>query len=105
MVRIIYRALSQGNYLKVLNNNMNKIDSVNNEIYILGDFNINLYLNNSGKKKILNNKSISSDVKSYHEFCTSFALKQLIKVPARVTLSGSTIIDHILASFLGIVTH
>ena len=26
---------------------MNKIDSVNNEIYILGDFNINLYLNDS----------------------------------------------------------
>ena len=24
---------------------MNKIDSVNNEIYIIGDFNINLYLN------------------------------------------------------------
>ena len=47
MVRIIYRALSQGNYLKVLNNNMNKIDSVNNEIYILGDFNINLYINDS----------------------------------------------------------
>ena len=57
------------------------------------------------KKNILNNKSISSDVKSYHEFCTSFALKQLIKVPTRVTFSGSTIIDHILASFLGRVTH
>ena len=24
---------------------MNRIDSVNNEIYILGEFNINLYLN------------------------------------------------------------
>ena len=47
MVRIIYRARSQGNYLKVLNNNMNKTDSVNNEIYILGDFNINLHLNDS----------------------------------------------------------
>ena len=60
MVRIIYRARSQGNYLKVLNNNMNKIDSVNNEIYILGDFNINLHLDDSyilaKKKKILNNK-------------------------------------------------
>ena len=26
---------------------MNKIDSVNNEIYILGDFKMNLYLNDS----------------------------------------------------------
>ena len=86
MVRIIYRARSQGNYLKVLNNNINKIDSVNNEIYILGDFNINLYINDSyilAKKNILNNKSFPSDVKSYHEFCKFFGLKQLIIVPTR----------------------
>ena len=102
MVRIIYRARSQGNYLKVLNNNINKIDSVNNEIYILGDFNINLYINDSyilAKKNILNNKSVPSDVKSYQEFCTFFGLKQLIIVPTRVTTGSSTIIDHVLASF------
>ena len=29
-----------------------------------------------------------------------FGLKQLIKIPLRVTCSSSTIIDHILASFL-----
>ena len=81
---------------------MNKIDSVNNEIYILGDFNINLYINNSyilAKKNILNNKSVPSDVKSYHEFCTFFGLKQLIIVPTRVTIRSSTIIDHVLATF------
>ena len=39
--------LSQSNFLEVLNDNMNKIDSINTEIYILGDFNINLYLNDS----------------------------------------------------------
>ena len=102
MVRIIYRARSQGNYLKVLNNNINKIDSVNNEIYILGDFNINLYINDSyvlAKKNILNNKSVPSDVKSYQEFCTFFGLKQLIIVPTRVATGSSTIIDHVLASF------
>ena len=53
IVGIIYCPPSQGNFLEVLNNNMNKMDSVNNEIYILGDFNINLYFNNSGKKKYL----------------------------------------------------
>ena len=81
---------------------MNKIDSVNNEIYILGDFNINLYINDSyilAKKNILNNKSVPSDVKSYQEFCTFFELKQLIIVPTRVTSVSSTIIDHVLASF------
>ena len=81
---------------------MNKINSVDIEIYILGDFNINLFLNdfyNLEKKNILNSKSISSDAKSYHEFCTFFGFKQLIKVPARTTTSSSTIIDHILASY------
>ena len=80
---------------------MNKINSVDDEIYILGDFSINLFLNDCyilEKKNILNCKSIPSDVKSYHEFCTFFGLKQL-KVPTRTTISSSTIIDHILASY------
>ena len=50
---IIYCPPSQGNFLEVLNNNMNKMDSVNNEIYILGDFNINLYFKKKKKKKYL----------------------------------------------------
>ena len=42
----IYHAPSQSNFIEVLNN-MNEIDSINNEINILGDFNINLYLRDS----------------------------------------------------------
>ena len=102
IVGTIYRPPSQNNFLELLNSNMNKMNSVDNEIYILGDFNINLFLNGSyilEKKNILNSKSIPSDVKSYHEFCTYFGLKQLIKVPTRTTTSSSTIIDHILASY------
>ena len=44
---------------------MNKINSVDNEIYILGDFNINSFLNDSyilEKKNILNSKSIPSGI-------------------------------------------
>ena len=102
IVGTIYRPPSQNNFLELLNSNMNKINSVDNEIYILGDINMNLVLNNSyilEKKNILNSKSIPSDVKSYHEFCTYFGLKQLIKVPTRITTSSFTIIDHILASY------
>ena len=81
---------------------MNKIDSISNEIYILGDFNINFSLNDSyifSKKGILNNKSFPSDVKSSYEYCTYFSLHQLIKVPTRITCNSATIIDHILASY------
>ena len=58
-VGTIYRRPNQSNFLEVLNEHMNKIDSISNEIYILGDFNINLSLNNSyipPSKKTLNNK-------------------------------------------------
>ena len=80
---------------------MNKIDSISKETYILGNFNINLSLNDSyifSKKDILNNKSIPSDTESYYEFCTFFSLHQLIKVPTRIKCNSATIIDHILAS-------
>ena len=52
-ITVIYRPANQSIFLETLNDNMNKIDSVNNEIYILGDFNINLYINDS---YILENK-------------------------------------------------
>ena len=82
-VGTIYRPPNQSKFLEILNDNMNKIDSANNEIYIFGDFNVNLYMNDSyilAKRNILNNKSVPSDDKSYQEFCTFFGLKQLIIV-------------------------
>ena len=42
IVGTVYRPSSQNNFLELLNSNMNKINSVDDEIYILGDFNINL---------------------------------------------------------------
>ena len=86
---------------------MNKIDSISNEIYIFGSFNINLFLNDSyifSEKSILINKSIPSVVKSYFDFCTFFNLHPLIKVPTRTTCNSATIIDHILASYQQRVT-
>ena len=106
-VGTIYRPPNQSNFLEVLNENMNKIDSISNEIYILGDFNINFSLNDSyifSKKGILNNKSFPSDVKSSYEYCTYFSLHQLIKVPTRITCNSAIINDHILASYPDRVT-
>ena len=74
-VGTIYRPPSQSNFFEVLNDNINKIDSINNGTNIFGDFNINLYLNNSyilARKNFLNNKSVPSDVKSCHKLCTHF---------------------------------
>ena len=103
---------NQSNFLEALVLLKNWIDlgeySISNEIYIIGDFNINLSLNDFyiflKKTNMLNNKSIPSDVKSYHEFCTFFTLHQLIKVLTCITCDNATIIDHILAGYPESVT-
>ena len=99
VVGFIYRPPSQSEFI---NTYFSKLDANNNQIYILGDFNINFYLNNSNifqKNNLLQSQSIPSDIKKHYEFCTMFGLKQLIEVPTCVTCSSSTIIDHILLSF------
>ena len=103
IVGTIYRPSSQNNFIELLISNMKKIHSVDDDIFILGDLNINLFLNyfyTLEKKNILNSKSIRSYVKSYHEFCTFFGLKQLMEVPTRTTTSSSTVIDHNSAKYL-----
>ena len=44
-------------------------------------------------------ETVPYDVRKYQEFCNIFNLKQRISRPTRITSSGSTIIDHILASY------
>ena len=43
---IIYRPVSELNFLEIINTYFSKLDIDNNEIWIHGDSNINLYLNN-----------------------------------------------------------
>ena len=47
IVGTIFCCPSQNNFLELLSSNMNKINSIDNKIYILGDFKINLFLNDS----------------------------------------------------------
>ena len=78
-----------------------KVDIDKKEIYILGDFNINMYHNNRyivRDDNTISSKFLSHDIKKYHQFCTMHGLKQLIQSPTRVTCSTSTLIDHILTS-------
>ena len=57
----IYRPTSQNNFLEFPDSNMSKINSVDNEIYILGDFNINLFLNDA---YVLEKNNIKQQVNS-----------------------------------------
>ena len=70
-------------------------------MYILGDFNINMYQNNKyivRNDNTISSKFLSSDIKNITNFAMH-GFKQLIKSPTHVTCSTSTLIDHILASF------
>ena len=100
-VSIMYRPPSQTNFLEILNMTFEKVDVDKKEIYILGDFNINMYHNNRyivRDGNTISSKFLSHDIKNYHQFCTMHGLKQLIQSPTRVTCSTSTLIDHILTS-------
>ena len=107
VVGIIYQPPSQSEFLEIINTHFSKLDTNNNEIYILGNFNTNLYLNNSYFfKKIICFKANRLLVTSKNtEFCAMFGLKQLIEAPTCVTCSSSTIMNHILASLPNRVSH
>ena len=76
---------------------------LDNEIYILGDFNINLLfrdkyvLNKSNEIKKLD-KNLLPEIKRCKEFCSMYGLSQLIYCPTRITSNTSTLIDHILTN-------
>ena len=100
-VGIVYQPPSQISFLETMNKHFHKLDTINKETYI-GDFNINLYLDNIHvfeKCSITISNTIPYDVRKYQEFCHFFSLKQLISCPARIRCSSSTITDHILANY------
>ena len=75
-VGTIFSPASQTNFLELLNN-MNKINSVKNATYVINNYAINWFSNNSNileENNILITKSIPSEVKSYHKFLHLFAL-------------------------------
>ena len=100
-VGIIYKLPNQSKFLDIFEENLPKLNTSYHEIYFLGDFNINLFENRKYvfQKSSSNNKNLDSFTKKYHECCTLFGLKQLIKCPTRVTCNSSSILDHVLASF------
>ena len=74
-VGIVYRSPSQTNFLESINENFYKLDTINKETYTLGDFNINLYLNNKyifEKKSTTVSNTVPYDIRKYQEFCNVF---------------------------------
>ena len=55
---------------KILNENFAKLDTLRKELYILGDFNLDLYQNQNhgGCKNMLVSATVFNDVKNYLQF-------------------------------------
>ena len=84
---IVYQPPNQTNFIKSLKEHFTKLDTTNKETYILGDFNINLYCYDKYiicKNNTLVSRSVSNDTRNYHQFCTMFGLKEIIKSQTRI---------------------
>ena len=75
---------------------------LDNEIFLLGDFNINLLHNEKyilKENQALQNRIPSTSlVSQYKLFCQRYSLEQVFKHATRTTCSSSTLIDHILTN-------
>ena len=90
LIGIVYRPPSQSGFLRDLSeaiNNTTNFDSL--EVYILGDFNLNLIDKKTGSP---------CELANYKEFFSSHGLKQLISCPTRITKNTSTLLDHVLTN-------
>ena len=98
-VGIFYRPPNKYKFLENITEDFSKLNTENNDLFILGDMNINLSEN--GKyifDKNNTDNTACSLVKGYKEFISTFGLKQLIRHPTRVTCNTSSLIDHILTN-------
>ena len=73
--------------------------------YTRGLYYINLCENGTlirenNKNIVKGTNKISPEAKKHLEFCKTFGFKQLIQSPTRVTLSTSSLIDHILPNLM-----
>ena len=101
-IGVFYRPPNQGEFMDLMVEKFSNLNLKDNEIYLLGDFNINLFQNGkyilNGKRSTTSQGSVHIMINRYKAFCQIHSLKQLITCPTRVTCCTSTLIDHILTN-------
>ena len=101
-IGILYKPPRQTRFLEQMVTDFESLE-LNNELYILGDFNIDLLFKgncilNKTQKSKNHFTDFSPEIKKYNEFCSIYGFKQLINCPTRITCNTSTLIDHILTN-------
>ena len=100
---LLYIPPTDNHFLDYLSKGINDFNLMENDLFILGDTNINI-LNNGENifdkyKDMSKRKSnFGAVAKKYAQICSTLGLKQLIKHPTRITCHTSTLIDHIITN-------
>ena len=98
-VGIFYRPPDKYNFIDIISDDFNNLNTENNDIFILGDMNINLFLNNKyAFDKNSHDITACPLMKKYKQFTSSFGLKQLIRQQTHITCRSSSLLDHILTN-------
>ena len=101
-IGIFYRPPHVNTFLETFANDLKLIDLKETEVYFLGDFNINLLVNDKfvlKENQSLDFRNINCPLMSkYKELCQTFSLKEIIQEPTRITSTTSFLLDHILTN-------
>ena len=90
LIGILYRPPKQSKFLDKLSTAISETDNFDaQEVYILGDLNINL---------VNNQKHTPNGIKRYKEFCSLNGLKQLLTLPTHITKTSTSLLDHVLTN-------
>ena len=106
-ITTVYKPPTDNCLLDYLSKGLNDFNLMENDLFILGDTNINVLDN--GEKILDKYEDLSKNMskkksnfgaipKKYTQICSTLGLKQLIKHPTRVTCHTSTLIDHIITN-------
>ena len=108
-IGILYKPPRQTRFLEQMVTDVESLE-LNNELYILGDFNIDLLfkgnciLNKTHKSKN-HFTDFSPKIKKYNKFCSRYGFKQLINCPTRITCNTSTLTGHVLTNVHDNISH
>ena len=100
---IVYKPPTDNGFLDYLSKRLNDFNLMENDLFILGDTNINILDNSENildkyKDKSKRKSNFGAIPKKYAQICSALGLKQLIKHPTRITCHTSTLIDHIITN-------
>ena len=101
-IDIFYRPPNINTFLETFVNNLKLIHLKKTKVYFLGDFNINLLVNDKfvlKENQQLDFRNLNCLLMSkYKELCQKFSLKEIIQEPTRIKSTTSCLLEHCLTN-------